>query len=111
MNNKKLTIKANIQILKPTSEVFEAIVDPNKMYNYFISESTGRMEAGKELVWRFPEFDLSFPIKVAKVEAHQFISFYWETDGVEDLVEITLTPFQENYTIVTVQEKERNADE
>ena len=108
---KKLEIKAAIQILKPTYEVFEAIVDPKKMCNYFISESTGRMEAGKEIIWRFPEFDLSFPIKVEKIEPHQYISYYWETDGIENLVEMTLTPFQNNFTVLTITEKDRIADE
>ena len=34
-------------ILKPAHEVFEAIVDPDKMNKYFITISTGRMESGK----------------------------------------------------------------
>ena len=43
----KLEIKAGIQILKPAAEVFEAIVDPDKMKNYFISESNGIMKEGE----------------------------------------------------------------
>ena len=34
-------------ILKPAHEVFEAIVDPDKMNKYFITTSTGKMESGK----------------------------------------------------------------
>lgn len=37
----QLEIKAGLQVLKPVVEVFEAIVDPGKMKNYFISESSG----------------------------------------------------------------------
>ena len=37
MENKTLEIKTAIQIQKPVKEVFEAIVDPVKMSNYFIS--------------------------------------------------------------------------
>ena len=44
MTNQPLEIKASLQIQKPIHEVFEAIVDPAKMTNYFISESDGRME-------------------------------------------------------------------
>ena len=54
MEKQKLEVKAAIQISKPAGEVFEAIVDPVKMSNYFISESSGRMEEGKKLIWRFP---------------------------------------------------------
>lgn len=53
---KILEIKAALQIQKPIQEVFEAIIDPAKMSNYFISESTGRMEEGKKLTWKFPNF-------------------------------------------------------
>lgn len=45
-----LEIKAAIQISKAMHEVFEAIVDPAHMSNYFIADSTGRIEEGKELM-------------------------------------------------------------
>jgi uncharacterized protein YndB with AHSA1/START domain len=49
------------------------------------------MESGKVIMWRFPEFDIEFPIRISKIEKDKYISFYWEVDGVELLVEITLT--------------------
>ena len=58
MKNQTLEITAALQILKPVNEVFEAIVDPIKMSNYFISKSSGKMEQGKQIMWQFPEFDL-----------------------------------------------------
>ena len=47
MKPEKLEINVAMQIQKPINEVFEAIVNPEKMSNYFISESTGRMEKAK----------------------------------------------------------------
>lgn len=47
----KLTAKASLQIQKPIEKVFEAIVNPEQITKYFISESSGRMETGKELIW------------------------------------------------------------
>ncbi len=44
MENQLPEIKTKIQIQKPAAEVFEAIVDPEKMSNYFISKGSGRME-------------------------------------------------------------------
>ena len=64
MTTEKLVISVAMQIAQPVNEVFDAIVNPEKMSNYFISESTGIMEEGKELTWKFPEFDEKFPIKV-----------------------------------------------
>ena len=57
-----LEINVALQILKTREIVFEAIVNPDKMSNYFISTSTGRMDEGKNLVWKFPEFDMDVPV-------------------------------------------------
>ena len=54
MENNDLEIKAGLIIQKPAPEVFEAIVDPGKMKNYFIATSTGRMEEGKTLPGNSP---------------------------------------------------------
>lgn len=112
MDNQKLEIKVALKMQKPLHEVFEAIVDPSKMSNYFIKKSTGRIEEGKTLTWSFPEFNKEFPIRVAKVEKDKYISFYWnDMDGKEMLVDITLIPKENNSTFVTVTEKSRINDE
>ena len=106
-----LEIQAKLQILKPVNEVFEAIVDPAKMTNYFISESTGRMESDKELTWKFPEFDMKIPVRVGRVDKDQYISYYWNDADQEFLVEIKLTPAADNATLVTITEKGKKNDE
>lgn len=112
MSNQTLEIKASIQVGKPAAEVFEAIVDPAGMSNYFISESSGRMEEGKELQWKFPEFDGQFPVQVGKIEKDKYISFQWDAeDGSKLLVEITLTPRDGDKTLVVVTEKGGKNDE
>ena len=112
MENQPLEIKAAIQVAKPAHEVFESIVDPGKMSNYFISTSTGRMEEGKSLTWRFPEFDMDVPVRVGRIRKDEFISYYWDHNGKELLVEMTLTPKEINATLITVTEKsmENNAE-
>jgi uncharacterized protein YndB with AHSA1/START domain len=111
MRTETLEIKAALQILKPAHEVFEAIVDPVKMSNYFISESTGRMEEGREITWRFPEFDMNFPIRVGKIVKDKYISYFWPEGEHELLVEMTLEPWESNATVVTVTEKSMKNDE
>lgn len=106
MNTEKLEIKVALQIQKPVNEVFEAIVDPEKMKNYFISESTGRMEEGKTVIWKFPEFDIKFPVQVIKIEKEKLISYNWEgPDKKELLVEIILDAKSKNSTLVSITEK------
>ena len=104
----KLTAKATLQIQKPISTVFEAIVNPEKMTNYFISESTGRMETGKELVWAFPEWPDSFPVQVVEIQTNRSISFVWDEDTV---VNIILEERPDNSTVVKVTEGEKELNE
>ena len=112
MTDHTLEINTALQIAKPVHEVFEAIVDPAKMSNYFISKSTGRMEEGETIMWGFPEFEMEFPVRVAKVEQDKYISYYWDGEnGEELLVEIILTPAASNATLVTVTEKSMKNNE
>jgi uncharacterized protein YndB with AHSA1/START domain len=111
MEKLTLEIKAALQMLKPVDVVFDAIIDPVKMSNYFISKSSGKMEDGKKIMWRFPEFDMDFPVRVGKIEKNKYISFYWDVDGIELLTEISLTSRAGNSTLVNITEKSRKNDE
>ncbi len=59
----------------------------------------------------FPEFEEEFPINVGKITEDSYISYSWEIDGEDLLVEMTLTPTDDDATIVTITEKSRNNDE
>lgn len=107
----QLEIHCAMQIQKPINEVFEAIVNPEKMSNYFISQSTGSIETGKNLIWKFPEFDFECPVKVEKVIKNEYISFYWENSGKDLLVEITLSEKENNATLVSISEKSMENNE
>jgi uncharacterized protein YndB with AHSA1/START domain len=111
MGNTTLEIEPAIQVLKTPHEVFEAIVDPARMSNYFISRGSGRLEEGREITWRFPEFDFEFPVHVDRIEKDSFVSFWWESDGINLLVEMILTPRSSGSTVVRITEKSRELDE
>jgi len=96
-----LTAKATIQIQRPVGEVFEAIVNPEQMTKYFISESTGRLETDKEVFWRFPEFPDAYPVKEVRVDTDRSVSFVWDTGT---MVNITLEPQADGSTLVRVTE-------
>jgi len=106
--NKKITAKASIGIQKPIEDVFEAIINPEIMRNYFISESSGQMKKGIEVQWKFPEFEGSFPVSVKEIRENEYISFVWDPDS---LVEIKLEKRANGDTIVRVFEKGHNNDE
>lgn len=106
----KLTAKASIQIQKPINEVFEAIVDPNKMNHYFIKSSTGGLETDKTVEWTFPEFPDSFPVTGKTIRPNSYISFDWSGGLPNQLVEIALSTFGENATVIKITEHEMNND-
>lgn len=109
---KDLEIKTSIQILKPVEQVFEAIIDPQQMKNYFISESTGKLESRKMLKWKFPEFDEQIPIEVLDVKENELIPFKWEgSEGRQVLVEIVLDKRDQDHTIVRISEGKMPWDE
>lgn len=100
---KQLSARAGIQVNKPVADVFEAVVNPQIMSNYFISEGSARLEADTEVQWSFPEFEGSFPVRVGEVIPGEKIVLYWEALGKEQEVTITFTPYG-SATIVNVTE-------
>src|SRR5690606_4581254 len=104
----KLIAMATIQIQKPIEEVFEGIVNPEMMTKYFISESSGRMETGKELNWKFPEFPDKYPIKEIKIETNRLVSFVWDEGK---FVNIKLESLPDKITLVKVIEDGKTYNE
>lgn len=104
----KVTAKASIGIQKPIKEIFEGIVNPEIMVNYFISKSSGRMELGQEIYWEFLEFDGSFPVSVKEIRENEYISFVWDPDS---FVEIKLESLANGDTVVRVFEEGHQSDD
>ncbi|MGB4845694.1 MAG: SRPBCC domain-containing protein [Ferruginibacter sp.] len=109
----RLEIKAGLQVLKPAAEVFDAIVDPDKMKNYFISSSTGFMNEGEVLTWKFPEMEIEFPVTISKIEKDKYISFYWDgaMDGEQTFVEMNLQAVANDITFISITEKSKANNE
>ena len=101
----KLEINVALQVSKPITEVFEAIVEPEKMVNYFISESTGRMIGGETVTWKFPEFDMKFPVNITRIKKPELVEFEWEgSPGKMLKVAIKLVEKGDNKTLVSITE-------
>ncbi|MFE4352207.1 SRPBCC family protein [Peribacillus butanolivorans] len=97
-------VTTKFKILKPVNEVFEAIVDPEKMSNYWFSSGTGRVERGKTITWRYDEYNAEGVINVLEVEEDKKIVFSWGGYGQETVVTITLKELDNTSTIIEVNE-------
>lgn len=108
----KLTINTALQIKRAAIEAYEAVVDPIKMSDYFIEESTGRMEEGAELKWKFPEFEAESAVKVLELVSAEKVVFEWEgAKGITTKVEITFERRPEGGVLVRVAEGELENNE
>lgn len=104
--------KSSIQILRTTNEVFDAIISPEKMSQYFIESASAPMTENTTVEWKFPEFDDYFPVTTTKITPNSSIVFKWNPDNPNGSVTITLTPFEKNYTVIHIVENgfEKNED-
>ncbi len=100
MTEDRIKVKVQMRILTHVREFFDAIVEPEKMWVYFIYGSTGRMESGKTLTWMWKDFDAEIQVKVGKVEKDKVVSFEWNGSGDNCVVIITLEAEGENQTLV-----------
>ena len=105
MDNNLLEVKAALQIRRSAHEVFEAIVNPDQMSNYFISKGSARMETGAIVIWRFSEFDFEAPVRVGTLQPDKYISFCWDGENDKTLfVQIHLEETPDASTIVRITE-------
>ncbi|PXW74599.1 uncharacterized protein YndB with AHSA1/START domain [Ruegeria sp. P4] len=75
----KFTVAGHIS--KPVEEVFEAVIDPDRLSQYFTTGGArGRLETGVEVTWDFHDFPGAFPVLVQEVVPSSRIVLQWEAD-------------------------------
>lgn len=99
----KLAAQAFIQIQKSPKEVFDAIINPEKMQNYFAFGSAP-LVSGETVEWWFPEFPDHFPVIAKDIVPHSYISFDWSGEQNDMLVEIKLEAQDDGSTLVRLNE-------
>ena len=91
------------RILKPVNEVFDAVVDPHKMCNYFISGASGPIQVGR-LEWEFGDVGAKVSIDVLEVEENRKI--VWESGALGPRTRTTIEFAADGpaATVVTITE-------
>ena len=92
------------RILKPVDEVFTAVIDPEKMSNYFISGASGPMKAGTTVVWEFADVGAKVSIDVLEVEENRKIVYESSALGPRIRTTIQFSPDGPDATVVTITE-------
>jgi uncharacterized protein YndB with AHSA1/START domain len=103
----ELRFEVQAKIKKPVAEVFDAVVNPKKLSIYFANGGTsGPMEVGKTVMWKFAEFPGPFPVHVKEVIKNEKVVFEWaNTKASKALwVEMTFESLDKNSTLVKIKE-------
>jgi uncharacterized protein YndB with AHSA1/START domain len=87
-----VTVKVEDRIARPVADVFDAIVDPAKMSQYFISGSSGRIELGAKLEWEWSDVGAKLAIEVGQLDVNSKIGFAWSATGVPTKVTLLVEP-------------------
>jgi len=75
----ELNFRVAGRIAKPVEEVFETVVDPKRLSNFFTTGGAkGRIETGATVLWSFAEHPGEFPVKVIEVIRNEKITFSWQ---------------------------------
>lgn len=89
----ELKFSVNTHISKPVEEVFEAVVNPTLLSQYFTTGGAqGRLEAGATVKWDFADFPGAFPVDVVEVAINRKIVLQWAADDAPSDDEATATP-------------------
>src|SRR6266516_5058626 len=104
MGNLQLTqvpvAKAEMLIRKPVAEVFEAFVDPEITPRFWFTKSTGRLEAGENIVWTWEMYDMSIDVDVKEIKPNKRILIEWGNYDAMTTVEWIFTPYENDTTFV-----------
>ncbi|PKP80583.1 MAG: ATPase [Alphaproteobacteria bacterium HGW-Alphaproteobacteria-18] len=74
-----LKFEVSGRIARPVEDVFEAVVNPEKLSGYFTTGGAqGRLETGATVTWDFADFPGAFPVYVAEVEKNKRIILHWD---------------------------------
>lgn len=55
MAKSDINVDVTDRVLKPVPEVFQAIVDPDKLSKFFISSASAPIAAGQMVTWTFAD--------------------------------------------------------
>lgn len=95
------------RIGKPVAEVFEAVVAPGQLSEFFTTGGAkGRLVAGREVTWDFHDFPGAFPVRVIELVQDQRIVLQWQTaEGDWTTVTMTFQGLDDGRTLVRIAEE------
>lgn len=69
--------KAGMLIRRPVSEVFKAFVDPAITSKFWFSSGSGRLDAGRPVIWSWDWYGVSTQVDVREIVPNRKILIEW----------------------------------
>jgi uncharacterized protein YndB with AHSA1/START domain len=89
-------------IRKPVAEVFEAFVNPAITSNFWFTQGSARLQAGRQVRWDWEMYDHSEQITVKAIEENKRILIEWDSYGTLTPVEWVFTSPSSDTTFVSI---------
>jgi uncharacterized protein YndB with AHSA1/START domain len=97
-----ITARAQDRIARPRADVLDAIVDPARMAQYFITRGSARMTDGAHITWEWTDYGAQASVHVHEVTEDRVV-FVWAGFADPTKVTIALTPDGEATQIVCTE--------
>lgn len=97
----QITVEAQMLIRKPSALVFEAFINPEVTINFWFTKSSGRLEAGKKVLWQWEMYNVATEVSVKEVVPNQKIAIQWGDPSTT--VEFTFTEMDAGHTYVVIK--------
>lgn len=98
---KQPVARAELLIRRPVAEVFGAFVDPDIITKFWFDASSGRLQSGKTVRWRWDRCDASVEVRVKAIEHNERILVEWGNEN-PTTVEWSFARRSEHTTYVSV---------
>jgi uncharacterized protein YndB with AHSA1/START domain len=100
----EIQVSVKDRVLRPVAEVFEAIVNPDKLSGFFVSSASGPIKESATVTWHFADVGAKISATIKSVKQNELISFEWAASGVNAQVNIILEAVDANTTSVKITE-------
>ncbi len=69
--------KSELGIRRPVNEVFEAFIDPEITTKFWFTHSSGILEVGATIEWKWEMYNLVVPVTVIEIVENKKIHIEW----------------------------------
>lgn len=95
--------KSELGIRKPVNEVFEAFINPEITTKFWYTHSTGKLEVGATITWKWEMYNLAIPLTVIKIVENQKILIEWGEGVHKSTVVWEFNSINDNLTFLTIK--------